>query len=249
MERAGARFILAGHSHAYALGLPPRGHDALPEIVEIGPAIVGLAGGWPRDEQYWDLLVQISSGHVVVISWEGSQHVARFLLHQEPDFDFVLDGYPNREDVNHVVPLSLVRDYLDQQNFGLREILAHLGSASDCIKVVVGSPPPKNNDAILASFLADEEYFVQACERAGQNIHDLRFTPALVRIKAWAVVQALLAEAAAETDSLFVGVPNSVRDEGGFLLPRYWHQDITHGNLAYGDLMWTRIVEATSAKA
>jgi hypothetical protein len=52
------RILIAGHSHAYALGLPGAKADAEPQVVAIAPGFDGLTGPWPRTNHYWDLLAE-----------------------------------------------------------------------------------------------------------------------------------------------------------------------------------------------
>ena len=86
------KILIAGHSHAYALGLPGAKANSEPALVRIEPGFDGLIGPWPRSDLYWDVLAAEAKvgGHVVALSFLGNEHLAHFLIEVEP-FDFVDD--------------------------------------------------------------------------------------------------------------------------------------------------------------
>jgi hypothetical protein len=249
MERERARvdrgFLLAGHSHARALGLPPELSTGKPRIVTIPnvDGAVGLVGLVDRNSEYWDALIDNAGDKTVLLLYGGNQHLARFLLAPDPIFDFYVSDYPEMpvDRSAFLIPETMVRDLLNLTNANLSNTLSRLKKVSGCDPVVLGTPPPKGDDVAIRSLLSKETHFVRAAEMRGIDLNDVPLSPRTLRYKLWLVVQSLLREAADAENCKFVSVPAGAMDEAGFLKKVYWRPDVTHANEAYGALMWKHI--------
>lgn len=237
------RYILAGHSHAFALGLPNSPQATAPSlepIVGIGHKVMGLIGGSPRPSQYWDVLVANAENATVLLSWNGNQHLAKFLFETGSPFDFFL-----AEDAKAaiglgvtIVPETLVREALGAYNASLKALLVRLNGVSGCKTMVVGTPPPKGNDQRLRALLNKEQHFVNAARQLGVSLNEVKLTKPLIRRKLWLIVQDLLREAADDAACSFIPAPARAMDADGFLKEELWREDVTHANTSYGDLFW-----------
>lgn len=235
------KFLLAGHSHAYALGLPGAPTDQAPAIVPIGDDLFGLTGGWPRGEDYWDALVQASRDHIILLSFLGSEHLVHFLIEDSAPFDFICSALPDsavREDAM-LVPEAMVREMFASRHL-LPSILKRIGDAGGTVWLL-GTPPPKGDSEALIALLKTESIFAARLERAGYTLSDLRLTPALVQLKLWHVLQALLREAAEKAGAAFLPFPQDACTPDGYLRPDYWNRDVSHCNRQCGALFLSQI--------
>ena len=243
--RVGGSFLLAGHSHARALGLPPEISTGKPRVAAI-PGVdgaVGLVGLVDRNSEYWDALVDNAGGKTVLLLYGGNQHLGRFLLAPDPIFDFYISDHPEIQvDQSAVlIPEAMVRDLLNLPNANLSNTLSRLRKVGGCDPVVLGTPPPKGDDEAVRSLLSKETHFVRAAEMRGIDLRDVLLSPRMLRYKLWLIIQSLLGEAAEAEGCKFISVPAGAMDEAGFLKRTYWQLDVTHANEAYGALMWDHI--------
>jgi hypothetical protein len=242
------RYILAGQSHAFSLGLPnplPSAAPAIDPVDGLNGSVLGLTGGSPRQPSYWDALVANAEDTTVLLIWNGNQHLARFLFQTGAPFDFHLAAHPGMAVSSEaaIVPESLVREVLEEGNSMLRPVAARLRAVKSCSLVLLGTPPPKGNDRRLRSILPKDLHFVRAARELGVALDDIEFTDRIVRLKLWMVVQDLLSEAAGELGCKFVSVPTETMDEMGFLREDLWREDITHANHRYGEVFWSNSFE------
>jgi len=245
-----SRYILAGASHTVALGMPnspPSATACLTPIAGHNNRVMGLTGASPRTsnywDNYWDSLVANAGNATVLLSWNGNQHLARFLLEIVSPFDFYLAAYPNAtvDPDATIVPETLVRETLETYNAQLHPMLAKLNNVPGCRTMVLGTPPPKGNDERLRKLLSNERHFVNAAQQLGRTLDKVAFTSAAVRRKLWLLVQELLREAAQKANCEFVPVPSGALDEAGFLREELWAEDATHANTRYGKLFWNTL--------
>ena len=234
--------LIAGHSHAYALGLPDAAAEASPGIVAIQPGVLGLVGGWPRDDQYWAALVGKSTEATPAIVWQGSQHLGDFLF-ADPPFDFVLSSQPDLPANENVVlvPEAAVRELQMRHLMDLVELLKRLEGSSP---MVVATPPAKGDDEALRAFVMSEPHFQQQAEALGIDLAKAPILPRWTRYKLWAVIQELMREIAIAHGAEFIPHPAATQDEEGFLRPEYSMPDAGHANEIYGHLMLNSIVAA-----
>lgn len=245
------RFILAGHSHAHSLGIT---NPSVPNAIELQAIdylqgkVLGLSGPAPRTPAYWDALVREAKDSTVLLVWNGNQHLAKFLFEIDRPFDFFLASQPAWETSEaDIVPEAQVREALDGGNAFLYQLLGRLKEVPGCRVVLLGTPPPKGDDARLRHFIQREAFFVQLASKAGSNVNHIRLTDRSVRLKLWTVIQDLLAEAADNNGCAFLSVPDGVKDEDGFLRGDLWFEDATHANPQYGHVFWETMLSRVGA--
>ena len=236
-----AEMLLAGHSHAMAMGLPVVARDARTEVVPIVAGRVGLVGAWPRTSDYWDVLEHEARGRIVVLSWQGTEYLARFLVAPEPLFDFVARARPDAPLVSgaRLVPESAVRALFAK---GFAEAGAIVARLTKVARVFVPAPPPpKDDDDLIRRRLLAEQGFGKRIEQLGVSPETVVFSPPLLRRKLWELTQDLLHEAVEAAGAVYVPCPPEARDAHGLLRREYWNEDITHANKSFGKLMLERI--------
>ena len=230
--------LIAGHSHAVAMGLPGAPRNSAPRLVAVGPHRLALTGGWPRGDDYWAALEGEARGRALVLSWRGSEYLGEFLIAPTPLFDFVARARPGApiDPSAQWVPESLVRAKFSKWVVDSKPVLARMKPVAARV-FLPGSPPPKDDDNLLRRCLMSETAFKMRVEKMGVSLDDVTFSPPPLRLKLWELTQDLLEETAQAAGVQFVPCPIEARDERGFLRREYWNDDITHGNTAFGALM------------
>lgn len=231
--------VIAGMSHVVALGVA--GIRPAPQFIHAGhPAdrMFGLLGAWPRDDAYWDTLKDVAPGRFIALSWHGNQHLVLHLLAHDMPFDFIL---PDRPDIAPapgavLVPYARIAEqaalgYPDLEPFAA-EIARRGGTA-----IILGTPPPKGDDAFIRSWMKTESYFGTVAAQRGYDAATVPFSPPALRWKLWVAAQDALRTIAARTGALFLPVPAAAITDDGFLKPEFCAPDATHANPAYGELM------------
>jgi hypothetical protein len=213
-----------------------------------GGRVLGLAGPSPRSQAYWDAVVQQAEDTTVLLVWNGNQHLSKFLFATEKPFDFYVAGYPELAIYPvDLIPETQVRDYLARGNGGLKPLLNRLANVPGCEAIVLGTPPPKGNDALVRTFVSREMHFVQIARKMGVSVETIPFTDRLIRWKLWLVIQDLLKETAEAQGCRFLPVPETVMDSEGFLKEELWREDATHANLEYGRVFWDSTLSKVGA--
>lgn len=238
--------VIAGHSHAAALGVPiPAGDEpATPSQIAIeDAAAVALGGAWPRDDAYWSALEDAARTHVPAIVWSGTQHHAAFLVEPVPPIDFVLSAAPD-------LPMDPRASYVAEAQLRalfapsidpLGGLVRRLVAITSGPVFVAGTPPPLGDvDAITMRVVGD-------VDAEGEPIDPPPLTSPYTMQKLWSLVQAMLAETAASAGGVFIPVPDRLRGADGFLREDYWSDDAVHANGAYGREMLRELIDVARA--
>jgi len=233
--------VIAGHSHAMAMGLPVVARDAA-ELVSIGPDRWGLVGGWPRAADYWDALEREARQRAVILSWQGTEYLARFLVAPDPLFDFVPRARPDSPLVAGatLVPESAVRTLFARTFADAAGVVARVVRSAAAV-FLPAPPPPKDDDDLIRRRVLMEQGFRVRLEKLGVSPDTVVFSPPLLRLKLWELTQDLLAEAVEGVGGVYVPCPTEARDAHGLLRREFWNEDITHANRAFGKLMLDRM--------
>ncbi len=242
-------FVVAGHSHAAALGVPPSNGPSAPALISVGhptASVFAVAGSWPRDDAYWCALVRASSDAAPVIVWDGNQHQAYFLFEPHPPFDFVLSSDPERaiDPDKALVPEAYLRAFIAPSLDPLRVLLEQIAEAGGARAIVCGTPPPKGDQEAIRRLLGSEPHFVASAEAANTSIATARLTDPALMHKLWSLVQDMTREVAESCGSIFVPVPPFACTQDGFLREEHWSGDVTHANAAFGAVMLTEAIGA-----
>jgi hypothetical protein len=249
MQPSPPSLVIAGHSHAVALGVTPTSGAVQPRLRPIafeGLPILGVEGSWPRDERYWQFFEHFSANQCPVVVWEGNQHEAFFLFEHKPAFDFVLSFAPNWPVLLDVllIPESQLRAFLAPTIAPLSELLDRLGAQTDHPIFVTGTPPPKGDEAELRARINVDSILLKWAAAAGPDPLTVNLTPRPVMLKLWMLVQDMMAQVARSAGAVFVPVPARAKDGGGYLAREYWAADVTHANGAFGRVMLEEVVAA-----
>lgn len=244
------RALIAGHSHIVALGVPLKHPHAVDGIVPIEsrPDIGGFTGRWERVPSHWDELIRICAGRVIVLSWQGNQHLAHFMLAPEPRIDFVFSGAPAAVDSNAVlVPEIALRQLFQPHHQEMAQLIGKLRAAGARRVVVIGSPPPKEDDQFCRAQMSKEPHFAAMANRFGVDLASVPLSSPQLRNKYWLLLQDVMRLNAARVGAEFLPVPRAAFSPSGGLRREYWADDVTHANRAYGALMLDAIAERLKA--
>lgn len=253
-------FVIAGHSHIFALGAA-RDYSG---PVALTPVKAGAEHGYflmekwvsGRSQSYWDALIEHSEGRAAVLVFQGNQHFSNFLFARQPLFDFV-----DPLDTDHVpipgavlVPRRLVMALPALMPAGLKYVILQL-QARGCRRVIVTGTPPVRRDYVqLVDEVRKWADWRKSAEYIGVDIATCDYTPPPIMKRLWGVVQESLEDVAREAGAKFVPVPAEAIEPQGYLAAKYCGPlvDFTHANTEYGRLMLEQIMCAisdTTAKA
>ncbi len=234
--------VVAGHSHAAALGVPPSNGVAVPGVTVVthpDAHVLAVGGSWPRDDAYWSALIKASINATAAIVWDGNQHQAYFLFEPSPAFDFVLSSDPSCpvDPDLPLVPEAYLRAFIAPTLEPLQQLLMRITDAGGRRPVVLGTPPPKGDSNAIRSLLANEPHFVAAAEAANSSIATARLTKPALMYKLWSLVQDMTRQIAEAQGAIFVPVPPDACTPDGYLRKEHWSGDVTHANAAFGTIM------------
>ena len=246
--------VVAGHSHAASLGVPPSNGVAVPSVVPVAhphAKVDAIGGSWPRDDAYWAALVAASIDATAAIVWDGNQHQAYFLFEPHPLFDFVLSSDPSRPVTADamLVPEAYVRAFIAPTLAPLHALLDDIAAAGGRRALVLGTPPPKGDSAAIRRLLANEPHFVASAEAANADVATARLTEPAMMHKLWSLVQDMTREVAEAHGAVFVPVPIAARTSDGYLRKDHWSGDVTHANAAFGAIMLGEAIAAADRMA
>jgi hypothetical protein len=237
--------VLAGDSHvfAFASNRPGRTSAELVPMVNDRVDLFSVEGPFPRDLAYWGDVLRLAEGRTLAVCFQGNQH-AWFLFAPTPRFDFVLASRPDLplEADAELLPEAMVREFFRPSLAILDGMLGQTAQGGDRT-FVLGTPPPKNNDDLLRTYIADEPGLVSVAAAKGCSIADTPLTAPLTRLKLWSVLQELMAELAHTHGACFIAIPPETQDDLGYLRPEFWEPDVTHANTCYGRLMLGQLLD------
>jgi hypothetical protein len=236
--------IVAGHSHMFAMGARTRYQGPIALLPFEGHCQPGhfLMETWKgdRSEEYWDALVNLSENRAVLITFNGNQHVADFLLAPDPLFDFVDDVDSEIHPGAVAVPRRLVKAHFAPTLVQLRTVIGRLQD-SECRSIgVLGTPPPKADIIAFTNIIRRARFFTRISRERGIDLETAAITPARILLKLWRVIQDLMEETANDGGAIFLPVPKETMDAEGFLAKEFYgltEGEITHANEQYGRFM------------
>jgi hypothetical protein len=254
MNQSAMEFVVAGHSHLFAMGasLGYAGDIALTPIDGVGGRGYFLMERWKggRSPAYWEALVKHSRGRAVVLVYRGNQHFLGFLLARTPLFDFVdpMDRghalYPGAV----VVPRRMVKASPVLSLGGLRDTIRRLLAAGCRSVILTGTPPVRENFGDYMYRVRQVALWRETAKKIGVDIEMCDCTPAPIMKRLWGVVQESLADVARETGARFLPVAKEAVDGNGYLAAQYCGPltNFTHANDAYGRLMLDHVYHAVN---
>jgi DNA-binding HxlR family transcriptional regulator len=242
--RPAAILILAGHSHLSALTI---NHLKVPpelSAVTHRENLHVLEGGWPRDEAYWQALVEHAADADIALVWGGNEHNVGFFFQAAFAFDFLSNKVKKLIPSFQIVSQSKIkRRYNEISLDELDEVLKALRERGARSVTLVGTPPPKRDNEMLRKLLEKEPYFCDWAAQLGQSTDEIKITEPHIRLKLWYLLQEMIAEIGRRHGARFIPVASELQDEDGFLLEQYSFPDVTHANAAYGEVMLRKVLE------
>lgn len=246
---AEVRLVIVGHSHMHAIAralvsAAEPGEPADPAAIGRAHGIAGMMGGQYTTE-FRHLLVELGQDRNLALSWRGNQHNGDFLIMPGTVLDFLPRGYPDRTVLPgaQLVAESAIRAHLQPSMDELSALLKDI-AVPGRRHIVLGSPPPLADQALVRQRLGREPAFVDRARALGMDMATIGLAPPQVRRKLWFVIQRQMAETAAAHGALFVPHPAASEDGQGFLRLDMSGGDITHANERYGRLMLAQIATA-----
>jgi hypothetical protein len=230
--------VVLGHSHVLSMEWALSAGD--------GPSFPAAVGHNLNDDARWDAVVEHVAGLTVAIMWNGNQHNAHFLLEPDPPFRVFDPLTGDQGGVGRWVPREAVHELFEPTFAGLDRALRRLTAVAQV--VLVGTPPPKSHEAVLAG-LERETLFAQRARELGIAPADLRVTHGPLRVSLWRIIQEMLGDRAETFGVDFIPVPGSAMSPDGYLQPELSVPDATHANARYGALVWRSLEEWKRAKS
>ena len=223
--------LVAGHSHRFAfIDYFNRSNEAAPIAILHGESDIDSEAS-----PYWAMVLSAArhDRSPVAIIWNGNQHNAHFLLEPAARFSVFPATGPWEDGLSRpLVPRSLIRAFMEPSLVGLRSLLAGI----DGVKVaVLGTPPPKSDEAVRAAIETDPWLTDWARDR-GMTMATLRVTPFSVRCELWRVIQELLQEISDAYRVPFVPVPDRMFRDGALSIEAS-APDATHANGVWAETM------------
>lgn len=245
------RLILAGHCHLSAIAPDIWCGPAEEVIAAPGrDSTLIMAGPWPREETYWDALADLGNGSNVGILWGGAEHNHCYFFETETRFDFLSTHVSKVDASAQMVSQAIIRDRFQQQTHNnLDLVLERLATGGLNRIALIGTPPPKGDNEALRALLKNERWLVNKAAELGRSMETIPITDPYVRLKLWYLLQDMLADVAHIRGLMFIPVPKEVQDADGFLKREFWASDVTHANVAYGNVIYETVVGAFSNAA
>ena len=231
-----ASIRVAGHSHnsAYVMAI---GKGLVAGVAVLRPGSQFDPSARPVvDAAYWRIACGAQS-RVLAVAWNGNQQNLHFLF----DFEEPLRLH-NCGEQGTVVPASMISAFWEKT---LVELEQFKGSVHAEQFVLLGTPPPKSEEAVRAALTRGREpRLFEAAAAAGESVETIRITPTAVRVGLWTILQGDLEAWAARIGAIFVPVPASAHNADGCLKPEYSYPDVSHANGEFGALMLGEIEAA-----
>lgn len=162
----------------------------------------------------------------------GNQHQVFGLVQHPVAFDFMEPGRPGAYDseASKLIPYQAMWAAFETRlRKGDGKPLTTLRQAAGRPIYHLTAPPPKESAAHILQ--RHESHFVEA-GLAAKGV-----TPAPIRLKLWRLQCAVLHSLCTEWDIRLLPPPEGTQTPEGFLKPEFYHNDATHANVAYGELV------------
>lgn len=234
--------LIVGQSHLLSFGQGLSTPDGEIRRVSLPGrrAAEVLLGRFPRSTEYWLSALSAARDQTVAICWRGNQHNSGFLFAADPPLDFVsssLSELPMNPGAL-LVPELAFKAAFEGTLLPLKRFLEQV-ARQGCIQniVLLGSPPPINDNNWIRQCLLSDEFFSKLAARLGQSTQILPLSTPTLRLKIWDLLQRMYADLASSMSCRFVASPPAASTAEGFLARELWSNDATHAGPAYGELV------------
>lgn len=249
LERSEAPKILVfGDSHTAALSsaqrYPKRASEYRHiEIFRLRKSKEGTVVGDTSLDAFCRLARRCGPSDLIFSAIGGNQYSVVSTVRNPIDFDFLAS--PADEELAEgatLVPFHALAGYIENGIRGNDEpVLRRIRDSTRARIFHLVPPPPKRDNAFIASRF-ESRFVADGIKSLGPSRPDLR-------LKCWKVQLQSLLRVCSELGIKPVLPPRKALTADGFLAPRYYADDVTHGNRRYGELVLTQILEAASEMA
>lgn len=235
-----SKALVIGLSHsaaiAEALGLAAAGSEEV-----IVKRLASAKRPYDRDtisiQEALDTVAELPGQSAVFLAMLGTGHNVLGMLRSGPDFDFLVgpDDTPDplaHERIPHRAITLAFEEYLEAGR-----PIEKIRAASRAPVFLLSAPPPKESSRFILEFLlrkTKREKYGKSVERAGIERPDSR-------LKMWSLESRVTADWAQARGIIFVPAPEKCFNSDGFLARKYYANDATHANAAYGALVVEQI--------
>ncbi len=224
------KVLAAGHSHSLCLFL------ALATNITTVPAAVLRGQGNVVDDLYWDSVLAADPTLPLAISFRGNAATRRFLFETERPFTVVHPAVPRTEEYQ-VIPVEAVRFLMQREATELAGLLERL-AGRQC--VLLAPPPPKSESSIRRGLNLNTP-MASIMRKHGWEPATAQITRLSLRVALHAITFAVLEGVAQDHRVPVLPVPSPAVADDGSLRQQFANADVSHGNTAFGALMWERV--------
>lgn len=168
----------------------------------------------------------------IFCTFGGSEHSVLGLLESPVKFDFMTPNNPSVDPSRKLVLEGLVRETLLRAMTNALNNARELRRLYECPITHLCTPPPFRElgaQSVLPRVFHDRLALGISPPPIRKKLHELHSDVARASQAALGIG--------------FLGAPAGCMDADGYLLPQYWSNDPTHGNLQYGALVIEQILE------
>lgn len=241
---ADPEIVVGGESHRRALWLAIDEHQRhdLTRAVLVSQRQSEQPGGANDWADYWPDFAALAVGRTAVVVWSGNQNVTYFLFEQ--GMEISLGGpfeYRPASSSGTFVTERALRALLLPSIEPMGGVLDALVPVAKLV-LVVGTPPPSMESVTRQKFQGNKQQ-AEKMARQGVDVATVPLQPDGQRVALWWLLQEMMCEVAEAHGATWVPVSPRAYDENGFLRPEL-ARDGSHGNGAFGALMWDEIALA-----
>ncbi len=232
-ERASVAVI--GQSHIYALqrGMQPDERFSFTNVTQVSPDWLN-EDGMPTP----DFLANYDANAHCVAMLAGNFHIAIGLIEHDVRWDFFCDKstIETADLSRRIIPFGLLYKFF-QVSLNVRVLTAatNLRQSFKGRTVFVATPP----------IIATPEH-VRKFPNMFKDKLENGIAPASIRKKLFDLHSRIISEHCEKNDIIYLPPPPESVDGSGCLLKKYWANDPSHANAAYGALLQAQIAKALS---
>lgn len=189
-----------------------------------------------HDNDYWNYVLEISQDRNLAISWNGNQHNLHFLIEGNLKFNSIGlaqgKGYP-------AVSKARIKELFRPTFYELELILSRFSNRENIC--LIGTPAPKKSN-FMKNYLHKEPYFLELGEKLGFSGKNLKISSEPLRSFMWEITQELTKKSAEKLGCSFLPTPSQTFDKNKIMLEKFYSDDLTHANPAYGAFFLERLL-------
>jgi hypothetical protein len=232
------RILLFGDSHVYAVerAIYHRNYKRRPIPLEAYRQLKAKNGkqlGNLSLDAFHALIKELDPEDLVLSMIGGNQHAVFSLIQHPQPFDFFEPGLNDAvESGLRIIPYRTIEQVFAEGMQKDLKAITTLQKSTAAHVVHIIPPPPKADAGYIRQF--HEAVFAEGVATRGVS-------PASLRLKFWKLQARVLERQckAAKVDILLP--PAATLDDEGFLASKFYANDATHANSAYGEIILTEV--------